>query len=33
MAIEKQYESDVDQILSHKHDNGFDLWTTSINAW
>lgn len=29
MAIEKQYESDVDQILSHKHDNGFDLWTTS----
>jgi hypothetical protein len=28
MAIEKQYESDVEVILSHRHDNGADLWTT-----
>ncbi len=28
MAIEKQYVSDVEVILSHKHDNGADLWTT-----
>lgn len=28
MAIEKQYASDVEAILSHKHDNGADLWTT-----
>lgn len=29
MTVEKQYESDVEMILSHKHDNGADLWTTS----
>lgn len=28
MAIEKQYVSDVEVILSHRHDNGADLWTT-----
>ena len=28
MAIEKQYATDVDLILSHKYDNGADLWTT-----
>ncbi|MCG8402546.1 MAG: prenyltransferase [Firmicutes bacterium] len=28
MAVEKQYASDVEAILSHKHDNGADLWTT-----
>lgn len=28
MTVEKQYASDVDVILSHKHDNGADLWTT-----
>lgn len=28
MAVEKQYISDVEMILSHKHDNGADLWTT-----
>lgn len=28
MAIEKQYASDVEAILSHRYDNGFDLWTT-----
>ena len=28
MSIEKQYESDVEAILSHRHDNGADLWTT-----
>ncbi len=27
MAVEKQYASDVELILSHKHDNGADLWT------
>lgn len=29
MAVEKQYTSDVESILSHKYDNGADLWTTS----
>ena len=29
MPVDKRYAADVDQILSHKHDNGFDLWTTS----
>lgn len=28
MSIEKQYKSDVEEILSHRHDNGSDLWTT-----
>jgi hypothetical protein len=28
MSIEKQYESDIDEILSHRHDYGADLWTT-----
>ncbi len=28
MAVDKQYESDVEEILSHRHDNGADLWTT-----
>lgn len=28
MAIAKQYEADVQTILSHIHDNGAELWTT-----
>ena len=28
LSIEKQYESDINEILSHRHDNGADLWTT-----
>ncbi len=28
MSIEKQYRSDIEEILSHRHDNGSDLWTT-----
>jgi hypothetical protein len=28
MAIEKQYSMDFDEILSHRYDNGADLWTT-----
>jgi hypothetical protein len=28
MALEKQYALDVESILSHKYDNGADLWTT-----
>lgn len=28
MAVEKQYLSDVETILSHRHDNGADLWAT-----
>ncbi len=28
MAVEQQYVSDVEVILSHRHDNGADLWTT-----
>ncbi|MDF1493291.1 prenyltransferase [Caproiciproducens sp. CPB-2] len=28
MAVEKRYASDVEAILSHRHDNGADLWTT-----
>ncbi len=31
MAIEKQYASDVEAILSHRYDNGGDLWTTPDN--
>ncbi|HHY25385.1 MAG TPA: prenyltransferase [Desulfitobacterium dehalogenans] len=29
MAVERQYASDVEAILSRRHDNGADLWTTS----
>ena len=29
MAVEKQYLSDVEAILSHRHDNGADLWATA----
>lgn len=28
MAIEKQYISDFEEILSHRYDNGADYWTT-----
>lgn len=28
MAIEKQFEADVEVILSHRYDNGADLWST-----
>jgi hypothetical protein len=28
MALEKQYSSDVEAILSHRYDNGADYWTT-----
>ncbi len=28
MAVEEQYLSDVEVILSHRYDNGSDLWTT-----
>ena len=28
MAVEQQYLSDVEEILSHRHDNGADLWAT-----
>ncbi len=28
MAIDKQYLSDFEAILSHRHDNGADYWTT-----
>ena len=28
MTIEKQYRSDYEAILSHRHDNGADFWTT-----
>lgn len=28
MAVEKQYASDVEVILSHRQDHGADLWTT-----
>lgn len=28
MASKRQYASDVELILSHRHDNGADLWTT-----
>lgn len=29
MAVEKQYLADVEAILSHRHDNGADLWATA----
>ncbi|MBU5440123.1 hypothetical protein KQI42_19200 [Tissierella sp. MSJ-40] len=28
MAVEKKYASDIEAILSHRHDHGADLWTT-----
>lgn len=28
MAVASQYTQDVEVILSHRHDNGADLWTT-----
>jgi len=28
MAVEKEYLSDLETILSHRHDNGGDFWTT-----
>lgn len=28
MGTEKQYSSDIETILSHRHDNGWDLWAT-----
>lgn len=28
MAIQEQYLTDVEEILSHRYDNGGDLWTT-----
>jgi hypothetical protein len=28
MAVESQYSGDVEAILSHRHDNGADLWAT-----
>lgn len=28
MAIDEKYLSDVKTILSHEHDNGYELWTT-----
>lgn len=28
MAVEKQVESDIEEILTHRYDNGSDLWTT-----
>lgn len=31
MAVEKQFELDVEAILSHRYDNGGDLWTTPDN--
>lgn len=31
MAIENQYLSDIETILSHRHDNGADLWATPDN--
>jgi hypothetical protein len=31
MAIQKEYLSDAQVIISHRYDNGADLWTTSDN--
>jgi len=31
MAVEAKYQSDVDIILSHRHDLGADFWTTPDN--
>ena len=29
MSVEQKYFSDVETILSHRHDNGADCWTTT----
>ena len=29
MSVEQKYISDVETILSHRHDNGADYWTTN----
>lgn len=29
MAVEAKYKTDVEAILSHRHDNGADCWTTT----
>jgi len=29
MVIDKQYQDDIDIILSHRHDNGGDYWATA----
>ena len=31
MSVQNQYLSDVETILSHRHDNGADLWATPDN--
>lgn len=31
MTVDNQYVSDIEVILSHRHDNGADLWTTPDN--
>jgi hypothetical protein len=28
MGVDNQYKSDIEEILSHRYDNGADLWTT-----
>ena len=28
MAVDEQYSSDIEAVLSHRYDNGADLWTT-----
>ena len=28
MAVHAKYSSDIEVILSHRHDNGADFWTT-----
>ncbi|MDD4096729.1 MAG: prenyltransferase, partial [Oscillospiraceae bacterium] len=28
MTVEERYSTDAEAILSHRHDNGADLWTT-----
>ena len=28
MAVHAKYSSDIEAILSHRHDNGADFWTT-----
>lgn len=29
MTIEELYMQDINKILSHRYDNGFDLWATT----
>ncbi len=31
-TVEARYRADVDAILSHRHDNGADRWTTQTGA-